>query len=64
MRGLLLLAHSITWVKIDNFKVISVLNEHANKRLNDKIIIAVQFEFLISRSSVTGIRSNKNISYY
>lgn len=64
MRGLLLLAHSITWVKIDNFKVISVLNEYANKRLNDKIIKAVQFEFLISGPNVTGIRSNKNISYY
>jgi len=58
------LAHSITWDKIDNFKVISVLNEYANKRLNDKIIKGVQFEFLISEPYVTGIRSNKNISYY
>jgi len=64
VRGLLLLAHSITWVKIDNLKVISVLNEYANKRLNDKIIKAVLFEFVISGPNVMGTRSNKNISYY
>lgn len=63
MRGLLLLAHSVTWVKIDNFKVISVLNEYANKRLNDKIIKAVEFEFLIA-GPVRGIQSDKNISCY